>query len=269
MDLQFILNLILGLIGLTLAAIVIPTNKLKWTFLFGYSCLVFYRLYDPSDGGVGTDWFRHLVVLVGELSFFVFISTFSKKYIEIEDEDNGTSARLAATPNLISTATENVASTSGQTEVAGSSLSSSTIPEATILKNVGTPQNKWLSGFFLPVATIGGVNSLYSYGSDQGVTHIFLAPIFLIIIAVVLTRTSAYSSPFKIVAKLFLLSYALGIMLHVGEFFLESHPVIALSRDTQHYVELFWYSLSSLSFFYTLLTFRKLLRKTNANQKTI
>lgn len=298
MNIQFVINLILGIIGLSFAAYVIPSAKLKYSFLIGYACLVFYRLYDPSTSWAGVDWIRHIVVLAGEVSFFIFITNFCKKYIEVEETESvglGAPATVAATSapsepavllteNALDSNDSNIRPTIVQVPDVNNSMSLSmdspaAAPDEAIVPLTQPPQQsndseptqppRSFGGIILPFTTMGSFTSIYNYGSAEGISHIFLAPTFLAIVAVVFTRIAVYASPFKLIAKLFALSYALGIMLHVGEFFLESHPFVTLSHDNQHNVEMFWYVVSSLVFYFTLYKFNQLLKKTNAQQKTI
>lgn len=272
MNTQFVINLVLGIIGLSMIAYIVPTPKLKYPFLIAYSCLIFYRLYDPTTGGPGTDWMRHIVISFGEVAFFIFITNFCKRYIERENDSN----------NLI-TATDSATSLSAQPVFARSE--SSTLESASQTETEDKDANKPSSSYGLigiPFVSIGAIKStgvsilafgsfasIYGYGSEQGISHIFLAPVFLAIIAIVFNRISVYSSPFKGIAKLFLLAYALGVMLHVGEFFLESHPLVTLTKDNQHNMEMFFYVLSSFVFFYTLIKFNTLLKRDNGLRKTV
>ena len=262
MDIQYIINLTLGLLGLAIAAYVIPTPKLKYTFMIAYACLVFYRLYDPSTGGPGTDWIRHIIVSTGEICFFIFITNFCKRYIEVENDETSAPINLATA--------QAVAIPNSNPSVSSSLPASPELAptdESTKIDTSYTPKSFGLIG--IPLVSFGSFTSIYSYGSAEGISHIFLAPVFLAVMAVVFTRIATYNSPYVKVARLFLYAYALGIMLHVGEFFLESHPLLTLSRPNQHNVEMFWYVISSLLFYYTLFKFKKMLRKPNEQQKTV
>ena len=44
-----------------------------------------YKLYDPNTDWRTLLWLRHLPVYIGEVFFYFFITTFSKRFIEIED----------------------------------------------------------------------------------------------------------------------------------------------------------------------------------------
>jgi hypothetical protein len=62
----------------------IPVTRLRWLFILSFLFTSFYKIYDPISDSRSLLWERHIPVYIGQIWFYLFITEFSKKYIEIE-----------------------------------------------------------------------------------------------------------------------------------------------------------------------------------------
>ena len=64
---------------------VLPAGRIRWLFIGAVLLLAFYKMYDPASEWRGMLWMRHLCVYGGEVCFYLFVTAFIARYIEIED----------------------------------------------------------------------------------------------------------------------------------------------------------------------------------------
>jgi hypothetical protein len=62
----------------------IPVTRLRWLFILSFLFTSFYKIFDPVSDSRSLLWERHIPVYIGQIWFYLFITEFSKKYIEIE-----------------------------------------------------------------------------------------------------------------------------------------------------------------------------------------
>ncbi len=67
------------------AWLTLPKGRLRWLFIVAFLLMAFYKMYDPSSEWVTLLWIRHLPVYIGEILFFIFITSFSRRYIELDE----------------------------------------------------------------------------------------------------------------------------------------------------------------------------------------
>ncbi len=198
---------------------VLPAGKIRIYFVVAFLLLAFYKIYDPTDDIRSILWFRHSFVYVGEALFYAFVSAFSKKYIEIEEQ---------ATPTR-------------------------------------TPAIHTRAAAFLPSASLPWLNLL----TDDGLTHILVLPLFVLIVALVRMRFAVYSSPYIRVVTLFTLGLSGFILIHASEFLVESQRVFVGAVSSMADIEFAWYSLGCLTMLYALMEYRALSLKNITHESRI
>lgn len=219
MLLEQIVMEILAVTVLIYALRVLPAGKIKVYFVLAFLLLAFYKLYNPTSDMRGLLWFRHTFVYVGEALFYVFVSVFSKRYIEIEEQ---------ATPSR-------------------------------------TPVIRTRAAALLPTTSLPWFNLL----TDNGLAHILVLPIFVLIVAIVRMRLVVYRSPFKRIVSIFALGLCGFMLIHASEFLVESQHVFAGAVSSMPDIEFTWYSLSCLTMLYALMEYRALSLKKSTHEPRI
>lgn len=90
----------------------------------------------------------------------------------------------------------------------------------------------------------------FSFLTQQGLQHILTVPIFLLIVTIVrIQYLSIESKHFKQALNLFLWAALALLLIHIGEFMIESQELIPSLAEKSEFIEFLWFYLGMLLFY--------------------
>ncbi len=96
----------------------------------------------------------------------------------------------------------------------------------------------------LAVLPVGFVN-WFNFLTDQGLQHVITLPLFFLIVTVVRIQYLYIESPaFKTVLNLFMAAGGALVMIHIGEFVVESQGWLPFLEELIEIIEFLWYYLA-------------------------
>lgn len=201
----------------------------SWVVLYAWKCLAYKKLwllfavtfilmsvsvvYDPASDSRALLWARHIPVYIGEIFFYYFITSFSRKFIELEDDDNSKHA-VELHQNLVSP-----------------------LPIIVVVSYLSSA-------------------SWFNYITDEGLPHILILPLFVVVVSLVRLRLAIFNSEYLIVTRLLTLAFGAIVMIHISEFMIESQKIIPPFSAYMNYIEPFWYLVGVFVFCYALSKFK-------------
>lgn len=110
----------------------------------------------------------------------------------------------------------------------------------------------------LPLMTFASGLTWYQYVSKEGLPHILVLPIFVLLVAIVRLRVGVYDSKYARAVMLFTFGIGAWTTIHVFEFIGESQKLIyPWLNNVMPNIEAFWYILGAIIFVYSLRVFKK------------
>lgn len=95
-----------------------------------------------------------------------------------------------------------------------------------------------------------GLRDWFAFLTDQGLQHIITIPLFFLIITLIKIQRAYIQTPqYRSILNIFLVGEAMLVMIHVGEFLIESQKLIPqLNGYPNEILEFVWFIMAILSF---------------------
>lgn len=218
LDILKILNFVITLMLLVYAYLRLKDLIAKIMIVTTYLFFTLSSLmYVSGEIAAGTDWLKHGLFFIGQISFFLFLKRITDRKIADEEKELQKTT-ITELPKSV--------------EVAVGDAGDASISQPTQAKSIHL------------IAWVGLL-------TEQGLQHILALPIHFLIYSLVRVRFAfVKSSSFKRSLNLFLAASLFFAMVHAGEFIIESQHILPiLEGDPIEYIEFGWLYLGALFVF--------------------